>query len=90
MAWNPAYNDGTRDLTLDVRERTGGPREPRGSRKHQQRSTDFYNRFASNSASGSHMPLDLDLHWDWANPLNVIPAFVILLFVIATVAFVVG
>jgi hypothetical protein len=32
------------------------------------------------------MPLDTDAHWDWRNPLNVIPAMILLLIVIALVA----
>ena len=83
---NPAYNDGTYDTTLDVREHTGGPRRPRRPAT----SRDFYERFASNTPAGSHMPLDVDTHWDWSNPLNIIPAFVALLFLITIVALIVG
>lgn len=25
----------------------------------------------------SHMPIDTDIHWDWRNPLNIIPAIAI-------------
>jgi hypothetical protein len=31
---------------------------------------------------GSHMPLDTGMHWDWANPLNILPALVLLVIVI--------
>jgi hypothetical protein len=79
------------DTTLDVRERTGGPRSPRtpGDQPITARA-DFYDRFVSNSPSGSHMPLDIDPHWDWSNPLNIIPALVLLLVIIAAVALIVG
>ena len=30
----------------------------------------------------SHMPLDTDIHWDWRNPLNIIPAIILLVTVI--------
>jgi hypothetical protein len=35
---------------------------------------------------GSHTPLDTAIHWDWRNPLNIIPALVVLSVVIALVA----
>lgn len=31
----------------------------------------------------SHMPLDINPHWQWRNPLNIIPALLLLLLVIA-------
>jgi len=43
-------------------------------------------RFATGAIFGSHMPLDTDAHWDWRNPLNAIPALILLLIVIALVA----
>ena len=38
----------------------------------------------------THMPLDLDIHWQWSNPLNIIPALTLLLVIIAAVALIVG
>ena len=32
------------------------------------------------------MPLDTAMHWEWRNPLNIIPAVILLLIVIALVA----
>ena len=32
---------------------------------------------------GSHMPLDTNIHWDWANPLNILPALVLVVTLIA-------
>ncbi len=78
------------DMTLDVRERTGGPRNSGWRGRSDAKRTDFYERFASNPSSGSHMPLDLDIHWQWSNPLNIIPALALLLVIIATVALIVG
>ena len=75
------------DITRDLRERTGGPLGPR---KTGTKRADFYERFAANSASGSHMPLDIEMHWDWRNPLNIIPAFVLLVVIITVVALIVG
>jgi hypothetical protein len=39
---------------------------------------------------GSYMPLDTAIHWDWRNPLNIIPALVVLSMVIALVALLVS
>jgi len=35
---------------------------------------------------GPHMPLDTEAHWDWRNPLNIIPAVILLLIVLALIA----
>jgi hypothetical protein len=39
---------------------------------------------------GSHMPLDTAIHWDWRNPLNIIPALVLLISGITLVALLVS
>jgi hypothetical protein len=39
---------------------------------------------------GSHMPIDIDIHWDWRNPLNVIPASMVLLLLTAVVGMILG
>ena len=41
-------------------------------------------RYEVDPVPGSFMPLDTDVHWEWSNPLNIIPA-VILLFVLAAI-----
>jgi hypothetical protein len=35
--------------------------------------------------SGSHMPLDSDLHWEWRNPLNIFPIIVLAAVVLAMI-----
>jgi hypothetical protein len=35
---------------------------------------------------GSHTPLDIEPHWDWRNPLNVIPAIILLIVALAIIA----
>ena len=35
---------------------------------------------------GSNMALDIDVHWHWNNPLNVLPATILLLLVCALLA----
>lgn len=35
---------------------------------------------------GSHMPLDTQSHWHWSNPLNLLPALLLVLCVVALVA----
>jgi hypothetical protein len=47
---------------------------------------DWLGSFGGSSAFGSHMPLDVEAHWDWRNPVNIIPIVILLLFVIALVA----
>ena len=83
MAISRPYTDTT------ARERTGGPRlrpgGPRPSRSAAARD-EWFERFTAGPGRGSHMPLDTDAHWDWRNPLNVIPALILLLIVIALVA----
>ncbi|GAC1555815.1 MAG: hypothetical protein NVS2B7_31510 [Herpetosiphon sp.] len=37
------------------------------------------------SVYGSHMPLDVEMHWQWHNPLNLIPGGIILLLLVAVV-----
>jgi hypothetical protein len=32
------------------------------------------------------MQLDIDIHWDWRNPLNAIPGLLLLLVAVAVVA----
>lgn len=42
-----------------------------------------YTRYGPTPTLGSHMPLDTEAHWDWRNPLNLIPASLTLLAVFA-------
>jgi hypothetical protein len=60
----------------------GGPRLPNPVSA----SEEVLGRFASSGIFGSHMPLDTDAHWEWRNPLNIIPAMIVLLIIIALVA----
>jgi hypothetical protein len=69
-------------LALPARARTGGPRRPRGE---QPARNDWFERYTTQASYGSHMPLDIRLNWDWLNPLNVIPAFMLLLVLITIV-----
>lgn len=47
---------------LESRAITGGnlPKQP-------------YQHFGSEKVALPHMPLDTEIHWDWRNPLNLIP-----------------
>ena len=83
MTLTRTYNDNpTHELAGNPRARLGGPRLPHTAAAHE----DLIERFATGTIFGSHMPLDTDAHWDWRNPLNVIPAMILLLIVIAFVA----
>jgi len=72
-----------------LRERTGGPRNPppreprRGSR-----SIDAATANGLAITAGSHMPLDTVLHWNWRNPLNLLPLLIVLALLLALVALV--
>ena len=83
MALTRTYSDNsTHELAGTPRARLGGPRPPHTAAVRE----DLVERFATGRIFGSHMPLDTDAHWDWRNPLNIIPAVILLLFVIALVA----
>jgi hypothetical protein len=83
MTLTRTYSDNATHETADhPRVRLGGPRLPHTAGAHEE----LIGRFTTGAIFGSHMPLDIDAHWDWRNPLNVIPAMVLLLIVIALVA----
>ena len=76
-----AYPKDTASNTgIALRERTGGPRGDLP-----ETSGELVEFFMSNTPFGSHMPLDTQIHWDWRNPLNIIPAFMMLLFALTIV-----
>lgn len=58
--------------------RTGGklPRPTRFERHENVRTSAIY---------GSHMPLDTEAHWTWRNPLNILPALLLLFFLIGVI-----
>ncbi len=75
----------SRIYTENSKTSTYKPRRRRGGRPRQLPATSgraMPERYAFDPVLGSFMPLDAQAHWDWRNPLNIIPA-VILLFVIA-------
>lgn len=79
---------------LERRARTGGPRGPRRHRdepgnRPETTPNDWFQRL-NNTSHGSHMPLDTGLHWELRNPLNIIPAFVLLMFLIGIVGLLVA
>lgn len=54
--------------------RTGGPSRSGGSSQN--------NYFGVERDVMPQMPLDTTIHWDWRNPLNIIPACVMSIIVI--------
>ena len=80
------YTAEERELAL--RTRTGGPRDPQEARP--QAANDWFERYVNQSGHGSHMPLDTDAHWEWSNPLNIIPAFMLLMIGLAALGILVG
>ena len=83
MTLTRTYSDNsTHELAGNPRTRRGGPRLPQSAAARE----DLAERFATGAIFGSHMPLDTEAHWDWRNPLNIIPAAILLVIVIALVA----
>ena len=65
--------------------RFGGPRRPGSSGSGEPtQSVAGFSPFVTDA--GSHMPLDVGIHWHWRNPLNVMPAILLLLTVCALVS----
>ena len=67
-------------------ERTGGPRGGGGM----EGSDELVDYLTTSTPFGSHMPLDTQMHWSWSNPLNIIPAFIALLFVLMLIELMIG
>jgi hypothetical protein len=83
MTLTRTYSDNsTPELANNPLARLGGPRLPQPAAARE----DLAERFATGAIFGSHMPLDTQAHWDWRNPLNAIPAVILLLIIIALVA----
>jgi hypothetical protein len=70
----------TDNLPATARARTGGP-----SRRF--RPANLFERSGSDSR-GSHMPIDTAIHWEWRNPLNILPAIILVVLVIDVIAMV--
>jgi hypothetical protein len=77
--------DSSSKTGITLRERTGGQRGDQPETSHE-----LIEFFIMNTPFGSHMPLDTQLHWDWRNPLNIIPAFMLLLLVLTIVGLLFG
>jgi hypothetical protein len=77
------YTEPSSDIrAVEPRTRFGGPR--RRSPAPTQYERDEY--YGATNYHGSHMPLDTTMHWDWRNPLNILPGLILLLLVVALVA----
>jgi len=61
-----------------TRERSGGSRQP--SNYYEQREN------YKTRNTGSHMPLDTEVHWVWRNPLNIIPAIILVCMLVALIS----
>ena len=69
--------------TAEPRARFGGSR--RGPTTTTYEREEYY---GTTDHNGSHMPLDTTAHWDWYNPLNILPGLILLMLVVALVAMV--
>jgi hypothetical protein len=70
--------------TAESRVRFGGPR--RGSPTATRYERDQH--YGTAEHRGSHMPLDTTAHWEWSNPINILPALILILLAVALVAMV--
>lgn len=78
-----AYTETFKDNSLAApRARFGGPRRRRPTLTRHERNELFGYQY------GSHMPLDTDIHWQWSNPLNLLPAAILFFLAFAIVALV--
>jgi hypothetical protein len=81
-----AYKNDISNTTIRAtRERTGGPRGDQSGTP-----SELLEYFTTSKPFGSHMPLDTVLHWDWRNPLNIIPGFILLLFVLTVIGLIIA
>ncbi len=71
-------------LPTDLRERNGRPRRSPTTPIAPQPVT------SASERSGSHMPLDTNIHWTWDNPLNLLPVSILMLLALALAALVLG
>ncbi len=47
-----------------------------------------HDRSLIEDSSAAHMPLDAEIHWDARNPLNIVPAIIALVLLIAILSLV--
>lgn len=73
----------TDNLPTAARTRTGAPHGSSRPANAYER-----NERLSNNRLGSHMPIDTTIHWEWHNPLNILPALILLFLTIAVIAMV--
>jgi hypothetical protein len=78
------YTDTHKDnLPAESRTRFGGPRPQLPTAM-----TFANNELYNTDRRGSHMPLDTGIHWQWNNPLNILPAIILFVLALALVALV--
>ena len=76
----PTFGEERRMRTL-----LGGPREPRATITRYEKAD-----HPVLGGHGSHMPLDTDIHWDWRNPLNILPASLLLVTLVGLIGMLLG
>src|SRR5262249_26377484 len=64
---------GNKATAIELRTRWGGPRRRRPTMTRYERSE----HYLIDRPYGSHMSLDTSVHWDWRNPLNILPALLL-------------
>lgn len=85
-SFSHTYADTVPHTTIEQpRARRGGPRRPQLPTTNYERGE----RYGPAINHGSHMPLDTGVHWEWRNPLNILPALMLLFVALALIALVV-
>jgi hypothetical protein len=71
-------------------DRLAMPRVRTGRPHRQFRAATLYecNERFSRDRLGSHMPLDTSIHWEWRNPLNILPALILAVLALAVIGMV--
>lgn len=84
-SFSRTYTD-NKATAIELRTRWGGPRRQRPTMTRYEQ----YQRHLIDTPYGSHMPLDTTIHWNWRNPLNIFPALVLFVALLALVGLVVA
>ena len=89
-AWEHTISAKPKTNGVWLRVGYGGPRRRRPREQVVRREHDAWYPWYRNEQYGSHMPLDVDIHWQWHNPLNLLPLAVVLLLLLAVLAMMLG
>jgi hypothetical protein len=76
------YTDTRSDDLIAAPRTRFGRRRPAATTKYER------NERYTGGGRGSHAPIDTSIHWEWRNPLNILPALILFFLAVAVVAMV--